>query len=270
MLVREFQHVIDGILPPETAIHGDAIGLHVASVRGEVHRVLVCLEITESVVIEAIEHRCDTIVTFHPLIYAPLQRLDRTERVSRCVSDLIRADISVLTVHTAFDAFQQGTNYAIAIRLGLAPVRPLVPSAQGSTGMGLLATCDVSYQELLRRISSVCGGPLRHCPPESESISTVAIVGGSGISFFNDAVRSQADVFITADVKYHAFHAAKGVIGIVDPGHFEMEQFVPAALIELLSQALPHVTFVESTVGTNPVRYVVASSERSMNFTSHQ
>ncbi|MBL0322856.1 MAG: Nif3-like dinuclear metal center hexameric protein [Ignavibacteria bacterium] len=107
-------------------MHGDAIGLQVASKRSDVGRVLVCLEITDAVVAEAIERSCDTILTFHPLIYTPLARLDRSDRVSRCVGDLIAADISVICVHTAFDAFPQGTNLILAERLGLEPLRPLV------------------------------------------------------------------------------------------------------------------------------------------------
>lgn len=268
MLVREFQHFIDGILPPETAIHGDAIGLHVASMRGEVERVLVCLEITDNVVCEARERSCDVILTFHPLIYKPLARLDRSERVSRIVSDLIQADISVLAVHTAFDAFPQGTNYVLARLLGLEPIGPLVPDANGVSGMGLLASCDLSYDELLERVATICGGPLRHTPAPSPNIHTVAIVCGSGMSFYQDVKRVMADVFITADVKYHDFHAAQGEVGLIDPGHFEMEQFVPAGLISALYTAMPHVTFVQSTTRTNPVQYYVPSSEQSMNFTS--
>lgn len=269
MLVREFQRIVDAVLPPESAMHGDAIGLQVASKRSDVGRVLVCLEITDAIVAEAIERSCDTILTFHPLIYTPLARLDRSDRVSRCVGDLIVADISVICVHTTFDAFPQGTNLILAERLGLEPLRPIVPSMDRSTGMGLLASCSMTYSELIERIAVVCGGPVRHCPPLSESVRAVAIVGGSGVSFYDAAVSSGADVFITADVKYHAFHAASGVIGLVDPGHFEMEQFVPAGLVSVLSTAAPSLTFLESTVVTNPVHYAYRSSQRSINLSSH-
>ncbi len=269
MLVREFQRIVDAVLPPESAMHGDAIGLQVASKRSDVGRVLVCLEITDAVVAEAIERTCDTILTFHPLIYAPLARLDRSDRVSRCVSDLIAADISVICVHTTFDAFPQGTNLILAELLGLEPLRPLSTTPGQTTGMGLLASCSMTYLRLVERIAEVCGGPVRHCPPPSEAVRIVAIVGGSGISFYDDVVSTGADVFITADVKYHAFHAASGVIGLVDPGHFEMEQFVPAGLVAVLRTAAPNLTFLESSVVTNPVHYTTSTLQRSINLSSH-
>ncbi len=269
MLVREFQRLVDAVLPPKAAMYGDAIGLQIASKHSTVARVLVCLDVTEEVVREAIDTTCDTILTFHPLIFSPLDRLDRSDRVSRCVSDCIAADISVISVHTSYDALPQGTNHILATKLGLSPLTPLVPNDGIAGGMGLLASCAFTYSELLERVSDVCGGPVRHCPSEKADVRWVAIVAGSGMPFFNDAVRLEADVFITADVKYHAFHAARGVIGLMDPGHFEMEQFVPIGLIELLSPTMPSVLFVESTVMTNPVQYSTSQMQKTKTFSSY-
>lgn len=269
MLVRDFHLAIDAILPPETALPGDAIGLQVASKRSTVDRVLVCLDVTEEVITEAIDQHCDAIVTFHPLIYAPLVKLDRSDRVSRVVSDCIAADLSVLCVHTTFDTYAEGTNYILATRLGLTPTRPLIPTTGHSAGMGLLASCTLSYDELVDRVSEVCAGPVRHSPAAKNTITSVAIVGGSGISFFDDAVRSGADVFITADVKYHAFLNASGVIGLIDPGHFEMEQFVPEGLAALLRSEIPSVTFKVSTTNSNPIRSWDSTTQRTLTFSSH-
>ncbi|MCX6140297.1 MAG: Nif3-like dinuclear metal center hexameric protein [Candidatus Kapabacteria bacterium] len=269
MLVRDFHQSVDAVLPPETAMQGDAIGLQVASKRSTVDRVLVCLDVTEEVVTEALELGCDAILTFHPLIYSPLARIDRSDRVSRSVYDCIASDLAVLCVHTAFDAFSKGTNHILAELLGLTPVRPLVSDMSSASGMGLLASCSLSYAELVDRVSDVCAGPVRHCPTTKSHVSTVAIVGGSGMSFFNDAVESGADVFITADVKYHGFLDAKGVIGLIDPGHFEMEQFVPRGLVELLGAAIPSVVFIQSMTNSNPIRYWDSTTQQTLTFSSH-
>ena len=176
MLVREFQRLVDAVLPPKAAMYGDAIGLQIASKHSTVARVLVCLDVTEEVVREAIDTTCDTILTFHPLIFSPLDRLDRSDRVSRCVSDCIAADISVISVHTSYDALPQGTNHILATKLGLSPLTPLVPNDGIAGGMGLLASCAFTYSELLERVSDVCGGPVRHCPSEKADVRGVAIV----------------------------------------------------------------------------------------------
>ncbi len=253
---------------------GDAVGLQVAPKRPEVTRVSVCLEITDGVVAEAISQGADAIVTFHPLIYSPLRVIDRSERVGRIVADCIAADIAVYSVHTTYDAYQHGTNLLLCSALGCTPGGPLVQKHiqkqdqkhDRPHGMGLLATCDIAYDDLVQKVADVCGGPVRHCPAPSQSVTRVAIVAGSGMSFYDDALASGADVFITADVKYHAFHAATGHIGLIDPGHFEMEQFVPAGLCELLQQNIPEMSFTVSSIVTMPAAYALPAQLRTQTF----
>ncbi len=258
MQLTEFHRLVDETLPPAAAMRGDAIGLQVDSRRGTASHVLVTLEVTDAVVAEAIDRSCDAILAFHPLIYGGLGQIDRTDRVGRLVADLVRADIALLVVHTAFDAFPQGTNHILAEHLGLIDTEVLVPSDVDRHGMGIVGTLasPQTMQDLVTTVASVCGSPVRYLPSPTDPIRRVALVGGSGISFYDDAVRSGADVFITADVKYHAFHAADGHIGLIDPGHYEMERFVPDGLIAALQPLVPSdVTLLAGTVNTNPVRY---------------
>lgn len=270
MTLHEFLFRVQSVLLPATAMPADPIGTHVASSTGIVNRVLTCLEITDAVIDEALTCRCDTIVTFHPLIYVPLKAIADQNRVARLVARLIRNDLSVLAVHTTFDAFPQGTNAILAGKLGLEVVRPLVQSpmtAAGVTtrhGMGLLASCNMTFTELLDRTASVMGSPLRFSIPQNDTITSVAIVAGSGMSLYTDAVASGAQVFLTADVRYHDFHAASSEIGIIDPGHYEMEQFVGCGMATTLTDSIPECAFVASRVNTSPVRYHF-SAESSAN-----
>lgn len=267
MQLRDLQRLIDSVLLPDAAMSGDNIGVHVESTTGDVHRILVCLDVTDAVVTEARDRNCDTILAFHPLIYTPLRRLDRTDRVSRLVCDLIVHNINLLCVHTAFDAYPHGTNHLLATMLGLEPLRPLQPSPVGEGyGMGMVARSEggMDFDALLTRVQNVCGSPVRFIAPPRATVSTVAIVGGSGASFLQDAIDVRADVFLTADLKYHAFHAAAGVIGLIDPGHFEMEQFVIDGLVATLQPLVGDTVVVErSTVNTNPVSYASPYNELS-------
>ena len=258
MQLTEFHRLVDETLPPAAAMSGDAIGLQVDSRRGTASTILVTLEVTDEVVDEAVSANADVILTFHPLIYGGLSRIDRDDRVGRLVADLIRHDIALLVVHTAFDAFPQGTNHVLAERLGIAVEDVLVPGDVDGHGMGVVGNLGepMTTDQLVERITAVCGSPVRFLPGPSDSIRRVAIVGGSGMSFYEHALQSGADAFITADVKYHAFHAAQGHIGLIDPGHFEMERFVPEGLIAALQPRLgADATMLASTVNTNPVQY---------------
>jgi dinuclear metal center YbgI/SA1388 family protein len=262
MTLSDFLHRIQQILPPATAMPGDPIGIQVASSSGIVSKVLTCMEITDAVVDEALNLGCDTVVTFHPLIYAPLTAIAGQDRVARLVARLVRSDISVISVHTSFDAFPQGTNAILAQKLGLTIEHPLqavtnTPDAVHSEafGIGLVTSCSMEFHELIERIATVTGAPVRFSRPATNSVSRVAIVAGSGMSFYRLAVQCRADVFITADVKYHDFHAATDTIGLIDPGHYEMEQFVPDGLRESFHSLRDACTIVSSSIRTSPVEY---------------
>ncbi|MBM4178319.1 MAG: Nif3-like dinuclear metal center hexameric protein [Ignavibacteria bacterium] len=262
MTLADFQDRVHSVLLPAAAMQGDPIGTQIASSACEVSRVFTCMEITDAVVDEAIKASCDTIVTFHPLIYSPLKALAGQDRVARLVARLVRSEISVVCVHTSFDAFPQGTNMIFAQKLGLSQTHPLQPaeahdSPLGVYGMGIVGYCNLEFHELLERVSTVCSSPVRFSNPATSQITKVAIVAGSGMSFYQRAVDSGADVFITADVKYHDFHAATSTIGIIDPGHYEMEQFVPQGILSSLSDVCTGCELIASTVRTSPVEYYV-------------
>lgn len=254
---------IEKTLPPETAMKGDRIGLQLQSGRNEITSVYAAMEITDEVIDEAIEVQAECIVAFHPLIFSPLTSIVEDERVGRLCSRLIRHSIALIVAHTNFDAFPQGTSSILAERLQLNVEGIMVPDAvREGFGMGVVATPHAPLQpaELLERIHGVCRSPLRFTDGKSTQIDRIGIVGGSGSSFISEAISAKVDAFITADVKYHDFHRVKGALMLVDPGHYEMEQFVPHGLSGLLrhiasetpdSQLRVHT----STVVPNPVRY---------------
>jgi putative NIF3 family GTP cyclohydrolase 1 type 2 len=88
----------------------------------------------------------------------------------------------------------------------------------------------------------------------------VAVCGGSGTELLEDAIRSKADVFVTADVRYHTFQAAEGRITLVDAGHYETEQVVlPTIAQRLRSWARDRgekVVITIATTSTNPIHFL--------------
>jgi dinuclear metal center YbgI/SA1388 family protein len=272
MNVHDLLLRINDVLPPSTAVPGDAIGLHIDSSRGVVERCLVTLDVTMDVVDEAQSRDCACIVAFHPLIYQPLSRIDRRNRVGAIVAGLVQSDIALVAVHTTFDTFPQGTNALLAERLGISVQNVLHPlSSDGTVGIGVVGSLatPLSDGEFAQRIATVCGSPVRWSPSPSGMVSRVALVGGSGMSFWDDVVASGADAYVTADVKYHGFMDSLGKAGIFDPGHYEMEQFVSEGLAQTLGALIPEVEFLVSSVLTNPVRYAVSTATFPMTNVRH-
>lgn len=256
-----FLKQLEVVLPPAVAMQGDRVGLQLQSSREDLERVLVTMEITDAVVDEAIHHDIDCIVAFHPLIFQPLTSLVEHERVGKLCSRLIRHSIAVVVAHTNFDAHPDGTSVLCAERLGLDVERCLVPDKDHEGfGMGVVARIQtpMSEEALVELITKTFNAPVRYGVGRGVPIERVAIVGGSGISFLSYAEQS-CDAFITADCKYHDFHRVQGKILLIDPGHYEMEQFVPIGLSRIIDNILRRsgetLTIIRSKVVPNPVRY---------------
>ena len=89
-----------------------------------------------------------------------------------------------------------------------------------------------------------------------ETVSCVAVSGGSGSFLLSSAISRGADVFISADFKYHEFFEANNQITIMDIGHYESEVFTKNLLLDVLKKRFNKFAFVLSKVDTNPVKYL--------------
>ncbi|NBB19065.1 Nif3-like dinuclear metal center hexameric protein [Runella sp. CRIBMP] len=96
---------------------------------------------------------------------------------------------------------------------------------------------------------------IRHTALVSDSIKKVAVCGGAGGFLLNDAIGANADVFVTADYKYHEFFDADGQILICDVGHYESEVYTKELLQRYLSKKFVNFATILSETNTNPVFY---------------
>ncbi len=100
---------------------------------------------------------------------------------------------------------------------------------------------------------------LRYVGNPEKPISRVAVCGGGGSELLLEAIAQGADAFVTADVRYHAFHDAAGRIALIDAGHYETEQPVVYSIVKKLTESMEtkseHLRIEAAVTSTNPVRY---------------
>jgi dinuclear metal center YbgI/SA1388 family protein len=261
MLINEIIAIIESVLPSSSAMDGDRVGLQLQSGNEEVRSALFAFETTDETIAEADKLGVDCIICFHPLIYSPIVQISENERVGKLVTKLIKKSISLIVAHTNFDAFHYGTSRLLADRLGLRSLDFLVRDNKiENAGMGIIAEAGkpIYKSDLLASVKSVCESPIRHNAYfEDKQIKKIAILGGSGFSFYKYALANKCDAFITADCSYHKFHEVEDKLLLIDPGHYEMEKFVPEGMSDALAERLQAgrvKTFVSKTL-TNPVFY---------------
>jgi dinuclear metal center YbgI/SA1388 family protein len=129
------------------------------------------------------------------------------------------------------------------------------------TGSGVVGNLPKAMEEneFLKYLSVIFKIKLaKHSSFTGNPIIKVALCGGAGSFLINTAKAAGADIYITADLKYHEFFDADGQLLLVDVGHFESEQYTIDLLFELLSDKFPNFALLKTSVDTNPVEYFVS------------
>ena len=126
----------------------------------------------------------------------------------------------------------------------------------GSGMIGELAE-ELSGLEFLQHLKEKMGlTVIRHTQILHQKIKKVAVCGGSGSFLLSKAIQAKADVFVTADFKYHEFFDADHKILIADIGHFESEQFTQELLMEIITNKFPNFAVRLTGNNTNPIKYL--------------
>jgi putative NIF3 family GTP cyclohydrolase 1 type 2 len=126
------------------------------------------------------------------------------------------------------------------------------------TGLGCIGEMPdpLSENDFLKLVSSVFEAKgIRYSDLTGKPVKKVALCGGSGASLLNQAIDTGADVFLTADIKYHDFFGAENKILIVDAGHSETEKFSREILKDLIIKKFPKFAVRFSETNTNPINY---------------
>ncbi len=127
MTIRDVANTLEEIAPLNYAEDFDNVGLLVGSYDTEVEGILVTLDTLEETVEEAITKKCNLIVSFHPIIFSGLKKLNGNSYVERTVLKAIKNDIAIYAIHTALDNSKVGVSAKMCEVLGLKNPQTLIP-----------------------------------------------------------------------------------------------------------------------------------------------
>ena len=238
-------NALERIAPRRLAEDWDNPGLLVGSCAQKVGRVLVALDVDDAVVAEAIERKADLIVAHHPAIFRGIKQLRTDLPLGKRLAALLTHNIAAAAAHTNLDAARGGVNDVLAGQLGLEKLSAFVITHQedGVTeSIGRVGTlpAPMSIEDFARSVKEQLHvSHVRLAAAAPRPVRRVAVCGGAGADFIDDAVRRGADVYVTGDVKYHdAQRAIEQGMHIIDAGHFGTEAPVLPVLAEQLRTEL--------------------------------
>jgi dinuclear metal center YbgI/SA1388 family protein len=362
--IREIIAEIERVAPLSLQEEYDNAGVQVGNTNQQASGALICLDITEEVVDEAINAGFNLIVSHHPLIFKPLKSLTGRNYIERSLIKACKNDIVIYSAHTNMDNAFGGVNYRLAELFGLEDVRILSPVTKkliklvtfvpednaenvrkvlfkaGAGEIGAYNSCSFNaygegtymateecnpyrgeigqlhvekevrietifpdylksnvvrtllsvhpYEEpvfdlyqlenewqragsgiigqlpdwedeliFLQRIKDVLNAEsLQHSNLTGNKIRSVAICGGSGAFLINDAIRAEADIFITGEAKYNHFYEVENKILLAVIGHYESEKCTKDIFFNIISKKFPTFAAQISTANTNPIKYL--------------
>jgi dinuclear metal center YbgI/SA1388 family protein len=364
MKIAEIIRHLESLCPLSLQEDYDNCGLQLGDPDLEFQKALLCLDVTEAVIAEAVENHCNLVISHHPFIFRGIKKLTAAQPETSVITMAIRNNIAIYAIHTNLDNTLDGLNALVLSKIGVSKYRILSPMTDilsklavfcpvshtemvrqalfdagaghignydycsynvrgegtfrasdkaspflGSknilhvepevrievifprfleskiltsliaahpyeevaydiyplqnklhqAGAGLIGDLDEPCDEtdFLERLKQNLGIPvIRHTGFRLKPVKTVALCTGSGSFLIPQAVQAGADIFLTADLKYHDFFGLENKLMLADIGHYESEQWVKEWLYAVLIEKFPNFAFLISEVNTNPVHYL--------------
>ena len=256
MKIKQVLSALEQFAPLPLQESWDNAGLQLGLTEAEVSGALLCLDVNEQIIDEAIRKDCNLVVSHHPLLFKGLKQITDADYVQRTVIRALKHDIVVVSMHTNMDNARGGVNWKIAERLGAtvlnAPAdgerQPLVLArlAEPLAAADFIALVKERFHVACAQCNELLQRP----------VQTVAICGGAGDFLLDEAVAQHADAFITGEMHYHQYFGYEQRIQICVIGHYQSEQYTSQLFRDVIRQECPGVRTEIAETNTNPILYI--------------
>lgn len=207
---------LEEFAPPELAEDWDCSGWIAETNKKEIHKIMLCLTVTEDIIRQAKAQNCDMIISHHPLFYVPTEW----------------KNIDIYCAHTNLDRTNGGTTDTLIKTLSLE-----ISQTQDFLRYVNKTLTVEELKKLLLKISP----NLRYVNNKKvKTLNKIAFCAGSGSEFIQEAYENEADALVTGDIKFHT--ALDSPIVLFDIGHFESEILV----LQVFEKLLPDVETIRA------------------------
>ena len=260
--VKDIIKIMEEFAPINLKEDFDNVGLMVGDKEKEVKKILLSLDCTLEVIEEAKEKDIDLIITHHPLLFRKPSSITTDTLTGKKIIELIKNDISLYSSHTNLDSASGGLNETIVNILGYESKELIEVNRNArneNEGLGRIIKLDkeISLDDLVKQVKEKLNINALKIVKASEKVKKIAVINGSGSSFFDMAYKKGADCIITGDTTYHFASDYKEMgVSIIDTGHFLSEWIVFLEVINKLKYKLNEVEIFISENSNDPYTFV--------------
>jgi len=237
--VGDIMEIMETLAPAGLAEGWDNPGLQIGCRDQVVKTLWVALDPSFPVISAACRQGVDLLITHHPFIFKPLDTIDLDTPSGKIISLALRHELSVFSAHTNLDAASSGINDVLADRIGLKDISGLDVPRKGfdahqpgetNWGMGRKGCLEekthlLHFAEHLKTRLGLTS--VRIAGQPDMPVKSVALCCGSGSSLLKTFLLSDAEVFVSGDLRYHDARDAEAAgKGLIDIGHFASEHVI--------------------------------------------
>lgn len=205
--------IMEDWAPQELAYDWDNVGLQIGSFNTPVQKIMITLDVLESVVDEAIENEVDLIIAHHPLLFKPMKQVNIDSPQGRIIYKLLQHDISVYASHTNLDVATGGVNDMLCDLLGIGARETLVET-HTEQFYKIAVYVPITHAEAIRESLSNAGaghiGNYSHCTFQSKGKGTFKPLDGT-----NPHIGAQNELEHVDEVKIETIAEEKKLSGVV-------------------------------------------------------
>ena len=276
MILKELTTVFDTIFYKNLALDWDKTGLRVGNIQKDIRKILITLDLTDSVIQEAIRAKADLLLSHHPLLMEPIDSFLDSNSLGSKLLEIIKNSMAVYTAHTNYDIMPEGLNAIFAKKLGLAGIKAacLEPACVSEAhpseetayvisrienklaegGLGIIGELDVpvklpvffkkvkenlaisGFRWIAGKKRSKMTGEFQR---ESATVKKILVINGSANSFTQRIAVSDfdCDVVIVGELNYHsALEITESGKIIIEIGHGDSEKFAVEGMYDILNR----------------------------------
>lgn len=248
--LKEIYSLLDNYFPFSEAEPWDNSGILVEG-KDNINKVLVSLDATKDVILEAKEKGCDLIICHHPVIFDPLKSL--LDEIPAVLA--LKNNISIISAHTNYDVSSFGADEYFSALLkekcgfevqGYLEITQEVPFPHGFGRVGMLDK-EYSEAEFAKILKEIFNCEHINATTSGKNIQKIAFCCGGGSDYIPLADKLGCDAYITSDVKHNGFIFAKNnSLSLFSPTHYQMEKAAMQNLYSLLKDKADNIEIILS------------------------
>lgn len=231
------------------------VGLQFGSKDKQIHKMIIALDATKDIIDEAIEKKCDLLITHHPFLFFPLLSVDYDSALGKKLLKIFHAKLNIYSMHTNFDTAFGGMNDILASILNLTNIKAEKEEIDSNCFIRIGEVPQVKLQDYVSMVNTnLQDFVMRYVGCDEKIITKVGIIGGAGANELNNAIKLGCDCLITGEVKHNqALEALERGIALIEVSH-SVESLFKEYLQEMLKKAFPTCEVLVSQKEKDPFK----------------